>query len=304
MADLVKDMGIGKKFSLHDKLIEQERLKRQKALEKKRQKKNGNANGAGSAENEDGTPRPEGGDSSTSQSNGNIDNPDGTPNPDNPTANEREESTGLSSTQRAPVGESYRIVNGEIVVDEQSLQVDRHARAAAEQGELEEQEENEFTHAVNSSTYLRRNMKPQQWTEEETERFYAALSSWGTDFEMISKLFPNKQRKHVKLKFNREERINRQRIDDALTGKKTGSMDMEEYMRNTGVAYETTEAIDEELRREREEFDEKERLIREEQEEVNRKKREELFGGNKDGENGGKQKQRGRGRKQKQIATW
>ncbi|KAK0722526.1 hypothetical protein B0T26DRAFT_597115, partial [Lasiosphaeria miniovina] len=41
MADLAKDMHIGKKFSLHEELMERERTKRQKEYERRRQRKNG-----------------------------------------------------------------------------------------------------------------------------------------------------------------------------------------------------------------------------------------------------------------------
>ena len=291
MAELAKDMHIGKKFSLHDKLLEQERLKRQKASEKKRQKKNGSGD-------EDGEP---GGDDSVPKTN---DSTGATPAGDKADGTSGDPS-GRTSGQLAPVGEQYQIVDGVIVVDARSLQVDRHARAAEEAGELEEQEENDFTNHVTSSTYLRRNLKPQQWTDEETEQFYSALCSWGTDFETISKMFPNKTRKHVKLKFNREERANPKRINDALIGKKTTIMNIEDYQRHTGMTYETTEAIDAELKKNQEEFDAREKAVKEAQAEENRKKREALFGAPADdaeGGEGGKKKRRGKKTKVSQAS--
>ncbi|KAK0621504.1 hypothetical protein B0T17DRAFT_493738 [Bombardia bombarda] len=207
----------------------------------------------------------------------------------------------------APAGETYQIVDGEIVLDSRSLQVDRHARAAAEAGELEEQEENDFTNHTTSATYLRRNLKPQQWADDETEKFFHALSMFGTDFDTISRMFKTKTRKHVKLKFNREERANPDRIQAALVGEKTVNMSLDEYKRHTGKEYETTEAIDAELKKAETEFEARQKAIEDEKVEEQRRKREALFsGGNKndgDGEGegggGGKKRKRGRGRKAK-----
>lgn len=205
-------------------------------------------------------------------------------------------------------GETYRIVDGVIVVDSGSLQVDRHARAAEEAGEMEEHEENEFTHHTTSATYLRRNMKPRQWADEETEKFYWALSMFGTDFETIAKMFPGKTRKHVKLKFNREERSAPARIQAALVGQKTVGMDMDEYKRHTGAEYETAEEIYAQQKKAEEEFEARQKALQEAKEEEARKRREELFGSNKEGdkdqEEAGKKK-KGRGKKAKRTeATW
>ena len=44
-----------------------------------------------------------------------------------------------------------------------------------------------------------------RWTKEETYKFYTGLRKYGTSFGMISLLFPNRERRHIKLKFLREE---------------------------------------------------------------------------------------------------
>jgi transcription factor TFIIIB component B'' len=176
--------------------------------------------------------------------------------------------------------------------------VDRHARAREEAGELLEVEENDFSHHTTSATYLRRNLKPQQWTDEETELFYQALSAFGTDFDTICRMFKGKTRKHIKLKFNREERLAPARINAALVGQKTVSIDMEQYQRATGQEYETAEAIYAEQQRAEEEFEARQKALEDEKAEEARRKREEVqaqLDGAVNGE--GAKKGRGKGRK-------
>lgn len=286
MAELIKDMRVGKKFSRHDELMERERAKRQKQAEKKKQQH---------------------------QQDGEAADPAGPSIP----APAAEASAADAPQEPLPTsalsGPRYIIVDGELVVDQSSLRVDRHARARREAGDMEVQEENEFTHQVTSATYLRRTMRPQQWDETETEKLYWALSMFGTDFETIARMFPGKTRKHVKLKFNREERAAPDRIREALVGQKTVGMDMEAYQKHTGGAeYETAEAIYAEQKRAEEEFEAQQARLKEEREEEARKRREAMFGagpnagkeGEEGGEGGKKKKGKGRGRKKQVEMGW
>ncbi|KAK4158429.1 hypothetical protein C8A00DRAFT_10896 [Chaetomidium leptoderma] len=267
MADLAKDMHIGKKFSLHDELMERERAKRLRYNERRKRQQNG-----------------EDGDEATA----NGDAPAGTPasDPNNtsaqatPAATTTESATAetpADDNARAPIGETYQIIDGEIVLDHRSLQVDRHARAREEAGELVEIEENDFTNHTTSATYLRRNLKPQQWTDEETDLFYQALQAFGTDFDTICRMFKGKTRKHIKLKFNREERVSPQRINAALVGQKTVSFDMDQYQRATGQEYETAEAIYAEQKRAEDEFEARQKALEDEKAEEVRRKKEEVL---------------------------
>lgn len=56
----------------------------------------------------------------------------------------------------------------------------------------------------------------EKWTEEETELFYRALQLFGTDFSLITKLFPNRNRNQVKNKFLKEEKTARSKIDSVF----------------------------------------------------------------------------------------
>lgn len=49
--------------------------------------------------------------------------------------------------------------------------------------------------------------------------FPQALSQWGTDFEMIARLFPHRNRRQVKLKFSREERVNPDKVTEYIIRK-------------------------------------------------------------------------------------
>jgi transcription factor TFIIIB component B'' len=170
-------------------------------------------------------------------------------------------------------------VDGQIVVDQSSLTVDRHARAAAVRGDMEIVEENDFTRLITSNSFMNTSKLrgPNIWTDAETELFYRGLRMFGTDFEMISKMFPGKQRRHVKLKYNREERHCPRRIDAALVGEKTVKMDLDEYKAFTGSEFEPVENIEAEQRKIQEEYEAEQKRIADEQAEIMRKKREELF---------------------------
>ncbi|PHH88759.1 hypothetical protein CDD83_7079 [Cordyceps sp. RAO-2017] len=262
MADLTKDLRIGKKFSRHDELRDRERQARAKA---KLQKDGDQTDGAASAS--------------------------ASPKPDGPTA------SGSRNDPDAPAGPQFRIVDGQIVVDQNSLVMDRHARAAAAQArdDMETVEENDFTRLITSSSYMTSSKLkgPNIWTDEETELFYRGLRMFGTEFEMISKMFPGKQRRHIKLKFNREERHNPKRIDAALIGEKTIKMDIDEYRAFTGAEFESVETIEAEQRKIEESYEEERQRIADEQAEMMRKKREELFADDRDDgkrKRGGKKK--------------
>jgi transcription factor TFIIIB component B'' len=122
------------------------------------------------------------------------------------------QTSGATSSMAAP---QMRIVDGQIVLDEESLRVDRHQRDAIEEGNMEIVEENQHSRLVNSGTWSKHE-KGDRWESDATERFYETLSMFGTDFEIISKLFPGRTRRQIKNKYNCEERKNPKRITLAL----------------------------------------------------------------------------------------
>lgn len=271
MADLTKDLRIGKKFSRHDELRDRERQARLKAklIKDEEQQEGHSGRLAASSPNRQGR-------------------------------------TGSNTPTDSPApavtsGPQFRIVDGQIVVDQSSLVMDRHARAAAAQAgeDMETIEENDFTRLITSNSFMNSSKLkgPNIWSDAETELFYRGLRMFGTEFEMISKMFPGKQRRHIKLKFNREERHNPERIDAALIGVKTIKMDIDEYQAFTGTAYESVETIEEEQRKRHQGFEEERKRIALEQEEIMRKKREELFADDADQDGPGDMKKKKSSRK-------
>jgi transcription factor TFIIIB component B'' len=156
--------------------------------------------------------------------------------------NAESENQDNATTRAVEGGLGFRVVNGEIVEDEDTLQIDRRAQAQAEiamQAPVEE--ENDLTRFHNRTTYMNDRKRDEKdrvpmwksksdpWSEDETDRFYEALKNWGTDFMIISQLFPPKTRAQIKKKFNREERLDAERINAALLGKDPVRMDLNAY---------------------------------------------------------------------------
>ena len=64
---------------------------------------------------------------------------------------------------------------------------------------------------------------------------------FGTDFEAISRMFPGRQRRHIKLKYNRKEQQAPARLIEALVGPRTEPMDL--AVLKDGRELESVEAI-------------------------------------------------------------
>ncbi|KAL4872043.1 hypothetical protein BDV12DRAFT_5591 [Aspergillus spectabilis] len=183
---------------------------------------------------------------------------DGTPVKQTPTdASPAEGENGNQVNKTSQAGPVMRIVNGEIVLDAASLQVDRHADAEKNGEDLEDVVENSLTRKINQSTYGKRS-KTESWDEEMTDLFYRGLRMFGTDFMVISKMFPGRSRRQIKLKFNNEERRDPQRIKETLLGPRE-SIDINTYSEMTNTVYDDPRVIQQEL-------DEEKRLIKEQHE--------------------------------------
>ncbi|ORE03481.1 hypothetical protein BCV72DRAFT_251835 [Rhizopus microsporus var. microsporus] len=143
----------------------------------------------------------------------------------------------LKETSTAP---QVRIVNGQIVLDTESLTVER-SQAGGEiyEGDMEIVEESAMTRKVNSHTYGKR-QPSSRWSAAETETFYDLLSQFGTDFETISKAMPNRSRAQIRLKFNKEEKLHPEKITEYLITKRKPA-DLEKYKEIAGI--EELEAV-------------------------------------------------------------
>jgi len=67
-----------------------------------------------------------------------------------------------------------------------------------------------------TSASFRTTKNGEKWTEEETNKFYEGLQIFGSDFSMVGILFPKRTRDQIKKKFNREEKSDGKRINEAL----------------------------------------------------------------------------------------
>ncbi|OBT84416.1 hypothetical protein VE02_07113 [Pseudogymnoascus sp. 03VT05] len=204
MADLCKDLKIGKKFSKHDEIKQRDIDRKAKA---KLRRENPELVGASDDERPSATTR----------------------------------SATETPLQTTSVGPRMRLVDGQIVIDESSLNLDRHKLAAANAGVMEIIEENEFTRITTSGTFMKRE-KNIFWDLDAEEKFYVGLRMFGTDFEMISNMFPNRNRRQIKLKFNKEERLYPSKINSALLGEKV-PINFDEYKSHTGLEYEDVAVI-------------------------------------------------------------
>lgn len=127
-----------------------------------------------------------------------------------------------------------RIVDGKIVLDEQSLFANYRddEQQEREQRNWEVIDEREGDQFVNSASRSKQR-RTQRWSAEETERFFQAISQWGTDFEMITRLFPRRTRREIKAKWTKESRQNPQRLDEAFH--RRVAVDLTAYGRAAGV---------------------------------------------------------------------
>ncbi|KAL4988976.1 hypothetical protein BDW68DRAFT_81095 [Aspergillus falconensis] len=166
----------------------------------------------------------------------------------------KEDQTGNTPNKSLQAGPVMRIVNGEIVLDTDSLQVDRHADAERNGDDLEDVVENSLTRKINQATYGKRS-KTESWDEDMTELFYRGLRMFGTDFMVISKMFPGRSRRQIKLKFNNEERRDPQRIKETLLGPRE-SIDINTYSEMTNTVYDDPRLIQQELDEEKKRIEE------------------------------------------------
>ncbi|KAF5194423.1 Transcription factor TFIIIB component B'' like [Thalictrum thalictroides] len=72
---------------------------------------------------------------------------------------------------------------------------------------------------LNYHSFMTRNTSKKRWSKQDTELFYEAIRQFGTDFAMIEKLFPGRERRQWVLKYKNEERRHPMKLHDALTNR-------------------------------------------------------------------------------------
>ena len=154
------------------------------------------------------------------------------------------------------------------MVDSASLQVDRHAEAERDAKDLEDVVESSLTRKINQASYGKRS-KTESWDEELTDLFYRGLRMFGTDFSIISKMFPGRSRHQIKLKFNNEERRDPVRIKETLLGP-SEVVDIETYSEMTNTVYEDPKEVFRQLEEQKKEIEKRHKENKEAQEELMR----------------------------------
>ena len=133
------------------------------------------------------------------------------PTPKSVSNNERKESASAETTHyNAP--QLKFAEDGSIVLNEESLVIQRpHVEPVFDSTIIE----NDHNDSLTYNSY-RKFHHTKKWSNKETVKFYKALSMIGTDFTMIQRLFPYRNRDEIKRKFKREEKINQALIDKIL----------------------------------------------------------------------------------------
>jgi transcription factor TFIIIB component B'' len=178
-----------------------------------------------------------------------------------------EQTEPVSASRHVP---TLQLINGQLMVNEDSRVIDRHANAEATREPQEEQVEDELTRHVNSGSYLKREARG-KWTEELNERFYDGLRMFGTDFEMISKMFPGRTRHKIKLKFVREERKDKERIKELLL-KERMPVDLAAFEKMSNTTYKDPRELDREMAEDRKRLEEEQAREKESMDEVIRQR--------------------------------
>ncbi|KAJ7751278.1 hypothetical protein DFH07DRAFT_532070 [Mycena maculata] len=119
--------------------------------------------------------------------------------------------------------------NGETIIDEESLTVDRTEEV--DTSNYVHVVESDHTKFVNSQSYTKK-MRGSRWSAEETDLFFDALAQHGENYELISLVLPGRSRTACKNKFKTEDKKDSARITRCLESRLP--IDMKTLTRLTG----------------------------------------------------------------------
>ena len=164
------------------------------------------------------------------------------------------------------------IINGNIVADPDSRNVDFSTnverRAAADEGSRKDVRRiYDYVNSNRIGKHAGLRGSSNRWGDESTELFYKGLRMFGTDFEMIASLFPNRTRKEIKDKYNKLEREEWDMVQDSLKNREPCAI--EEYAEMVGQdsaeSFLEPEVLEAELTKQKERLEKEaaERLVEE-----------------------------------------
>lgn len=105
--------------------------------------------------------------------------------------------------------------NGNIIIDQSSLVVSANNATDDASHIVNTVEHTPLGNHITSMSFKKRESSV-KWSITETDKFYDALRSFGTDFSLMTHLFSNRSRRQLKHKFKKEERDSPKRIDESL----------------------------------------------------------------------------------------
>lgn len=110
---------------------------------------------------------------------------------------------------------------GQLVLDESSMIINRKNAIKEQEAIIEDNED--IISRTNYDSFRRRpsNTSQTKWSLDDTRKFYQALTILGTDFSMMESLLFSGLRSRTELhkKFKREERVNKIKVDIALSNR-------------------------------------------------------------------------------------
>ncbi|EJW87505.1 hypothetical protein WUBG_01582 [Wuchereria bancrofti] len=103
--------------------------------------------------------------------------------------------------------------DGSLILDESSLTITNENDSSV----WETVEEDRSNKKLNSMSFRKRPFcRGNPWSELETDLFYDILRATGPDFGLMHEFFPSRTRVELKAKYNREERFNWTRLNQAM----------------------------------------------------------------------------------------
>ncbi|KAI4929041.1 hypothetical protein J4E85_005665 [Alternaria conjuncta] len=225
------------------------------------------------------------------------------------------------AASQVEAGPRYRAnAAGELELDPTTVFIDREGDADRLISDMTVVEDQDITARLTTRSFMKNNKRfpnefllpgqGRRWTTDLTNLFYEGLRSFGTDFQMISQMFPGFTRRSIKTKFTREERDNPDDIRAALQGRceinGDGWNTFLQKSEKTEASFADTDRIKREMAAEEAEYAEK--IAKAKAEAQERKRQRELAGVDQDGNpiGDGSNKENGKGKKKrgknKQVA--
>jgi len=116
-----------------------------------------------------------------------------------------------------PVPQVKVAADGSIILDEASTMIETTATKKAKEDLLKSPLVFESANQATNYGSWGKKKKNADWSDRDTVKFYKALSVFGTDFSLMEGVFKKRSRHELKMKFKKEEKVNRLLVDKCLS---------------------------------------------------------------------------------------